>query len=113
MNNIISYMILLGSVLMASFSQILLKKSALIKYKSMLKEYVNPYVIIGYGMLFGSMLATIIAYSKLEYKNGPMIESLGFVLVMFLSFLIFKERLTKRKVMGSLLIITGIMIFNM
>lgn len=113
MSSSISYLILICSVVMASFSQILLKKSALIKYDSIIKEYLNPYVIIGYGMLFGSMLATIVAFHKLEYKNGPMIESLGFVLVMFLSFLIFKEKLTKRKIVGTLLILVGIIIFNM
>ena len=53
--------ILLCSVLIASFSQILLKKSAGKTYRSVIFEYLNPYVICGYGMMFLSMFLTILA----------------------------------------------------
>ena len=66
------------SVLIASFSQILLKKSAKKQYDSFLKEYLNPYVIIGYAMMVGSTILTILAYREVAYKNGPVIESLGY-----------------------------------
>ena len=59
------------SVSIASVSQILLKKSAMKTYANVVREYVNPYVIGGYGLLFASMLLTIFAYSGMEYKNGP------------------------------------------
>ncbi|WP_418745620.1 EamA family transporter [Frisingicoccus sp.] len=99
------------SVLVASFSQILLKKSAGKKYDNFIKEYLNPYVIIGYGMMVGSTILTILAYRGIAYKNGPVIESLGYILIMFLSYLFFKEPITKRKVLGNLLILLGIFIF--
>lgn len=99
------------SVLVASFSQILLKKSAGRKYDNFIKEYLNPYVIIGYGMMVGSTILTIFAYRGIAYKNGPVIESLGYILIMFLSYLFFKEPITKRKVLGNLLILLGIFIF--
>lgn len=41
-------------------------------------------MISGYGLLFLSMLLTIYAYSGMEYKNGPVIESLGNVMVLVL-----------------------------
>lgn len=99
------------SVTVAAFSQLLLKKSAMQKYTSFLKEYLNPYVIVGYGLLFLSMFLTILAYRGLDYKNGPVIESLGYVLVLFLSRLLFGERITKKKLVGTLCILLGIMIF--
>lgn len=99
------------SVFIASFSQILLKKSAGKKYDSFVKEYLNPYVIVGYGMMVGSTILTILAYRGIAYKNGPVIESMGYILIMFLSFLFFKEPITKRKVLGNLLILLGIFIF--
>ena len=99
------------SVLVASFSQILLKKSAGRKYDNFIKEYLNPYVIIGYGMMVGSTILTIFAYRGIAYKNGPVSESLGYILIMFLSYLFFKEPITKRKVLGNLLILLGIFIF--
>ena len=57
------------SVAVASISQVLLKKSALKTYNTVVREYLNPYVISGYGLLFLSMLLTIYAYSGMEYKN--------------------------------------------
>lgn len=102
---------MLVSVTFASVSQILLKKSASQKYDSVIKEYLNVWVISGYGLLFVSMLITLYAYTGVDYKNGPVIESLGNVLVPLLSFLIFKENIGIRKVVGIALIMAGIFVF--
>lgn len=104
--------ILIVSVAIASFAQILLKKSAEKNYSSPLREYLNPYVICGYGLMFLSMFMTITSYSGLDYTNVPVIESLGYVMVMILSYFFFKEKITKRKVMGMLLILMGIFIYH-
>ena len=102
---------MLFSVSVASVSQILLKKSTFQKYDSVIREYLNPWVIGGYGMLILSMLISIYAYSGVDYKNGPVIESLGNVFVPVLSWLIFKEKLSIRKVAGILCIMMGIVVF--
>lgn len=107
----IYWLFLLLSVTIAAFSQILLKKSAQKEYSSIVREYLNPYVIIGYGMMVVSTVLTILAYRGIEYKNGPVIESLGYILVMFLSLAFFREPITKKKVCGNLLILLGIFIF--
>lgn len=102
---------MLFSVSVASVSQVLLKKSALQKYDSVLKEYLNPWVIGGYGMLFLSMLMSVYAYSGVDFKNGPVIESLGNVFVPVLSWLVFGEKLSLRKIVGIFCIMMGIMVF--
>ena len=107
----IHWLSLIASVVIASFSQILLKKSALRKYDSIIKEYMNPYVIIGYGMMVVSTLLTIFAYRGIEYKNGPVVESLGYILIIVLSSLFLKESLTRRKLIGNGLILLGIYVF--
>lgn len=99
------------AVTIASFSQILLKISARKTYPSMLREYLNPWVITGYAMLICSTLLMIFAFRGIAYKNGPVMESLGFVLVMLLSALVLHEKITKRKLIGDLLIIAGIVVF--
>lgn len=104
-------LMLLLSVLVASFSQILLKKSALKTYDSFIREYLNVYVIAGYGLLVLSTLLTIYGFSGLDYKNGPIIESLGYLFVMILGWLFLGERITKKKMLGNLCIILGIVIF--
>lgn len=111
MNNTSYYILYLISVTIAAFSQLLLKKSANRTHESLLKEYLNLYVIGGYGLLVVSMLLTIGAYRGLAYKNGPIIESLGYVLVMLLSGIFLKEKITARKIAGTALILAGILVF--
>lgn len=105
------YLLILTSCLIASFAQILLKKSALVEHKSVIFEYLNVYVIVGYGMMVVGMLLNVLAYRKVEYKNGPVIESFGFLFVMILSWLFFREKITKKKLLGNLIILAGVLIF--
>lgn len=99
------------SVTIASFSQVMLKLGAGKTYSSKIKEYLNFYVITGYGMLFVSMVLTIVVYSHLSYLSVPVVEAVGYVLVPVLSYFIFKEKLSKRKVAGILCILLGVMIY--
>lgn len=100
------------SVIVSACSQILLKKSAKKTYTSAIREYLNPYVIIGYGMMIAATVLTVFAYKAgLAYKDGPVIESIGYVLIMFLSLLFFGEKITLKKCLGNALVILGIVIF--
>ena len=100
------------SATVASFAQVLLKKSAGEKHDSFIKEYLNWKVICGYGLMFVGMFLTIIAYGKgVEYKEGPIMESVGNIWVVLLSFFFFREPITKKKVLGNILILIGIACF--
>lgn len=105
------YLFLLGSVVLASVSQILLKISAKKPHGSFLEEYLNGCVIVGYALLAGSTLMTIAAYRGIEFKNGPIIEALGYILVMALSYFILNEKINKRKIIGYILILVGVAVF--
>lgn len=104
--------VMLLSVAVASVSQVLLKKSTLKSYDTVIKEYLNLYVAAGYGMLFLSMLLTVYAYSGMNYKKGPVIESLGNVFVLVFSSIVFREKISRKKVAGIACIMAGIVIFN-
>ena len=112
MNNGFYYMIFLISVLVASLSQIILKKSAMMAYPNRLREYLNPYVITAYTFFFGSAFLTTISYQVVPLTLGPVLESTGYIYIGILSFLILKEKLTKRKIFGNFLIIVGILIYE-
>lgn len=99
------------SVTLAAVSQILLKKSALKEHNGLIREYLNVYVIGGYALTGVSMLLTIVAFRGMEYKNGPIIEALGFVLVTLFGLFVFREKLTKKKLIGTVLILTGIFVY--
>ena len=103
--------LLISSVIISSFSQILLKTSARKEYTSIVNEYLNSYVIIGYGMMVIATLTTILAYRGLDYKNGPVIESLGYLFVMVLSHFFFKEKISRKKLLGNLMILAGVFVF--
>lgn len=101
------------SSFIASLAQMLLKASAREKHGSVLREYLNWKVIIGYGMMFVGMLLGVIAYGKgVTVQGGSVMESLGNVWVMLLSFLCFREPITKRKLLGNAMIVGGIILFN-
>ncbi|HEX2938096.1 MAG TPA: EamA family transporter [Ruminiclostridium sp.] len=104
-----SFMVL--SVVLAAVSQVLLKISANKKHDSFLKEYLNIHVITGYGLLVCSTILTIMAFKGLDYKNGPVIESLGYLFVLLLCRFFLKEKITVRNIVGNLVIIFGIIIF--
>ena len=107
----IYYIIMVLGVVIAGFSQVLLKKSSDKTYSSRIYEYLNPYVIIGYGMMVLSTVCSLIAYKGMAYSSGPVLESVGYIFITLLSLGFFREKLTINKVLGNALIILGIVVF--
>ncbi len=105
--------VFIGSVFISSVSQILLKKSANRNYDSVLKEYLNPLVIIAYAMFFCSMLLTMYCYRYVDVSAGPILESAGYVFVAVLGFLFLREKFTKKKIIGMLVLLCGIAVFSL
>ncbi len=105
--------VFLGSVFISSVSQILLKKSADKTYDSRLKEYLNPLVIIAYGMFFCSMLITMYCYKYVDVSAGPILESAGYIFVGVLGYFFLHEKFNSKKIIGMLLILLGILIFSL
>ena len=107
----IYYLFLFAGVLAASFSQVLLKKAACRQYGSFIREYLNPYVISGYILLVGSTILNVSGLRGLSFMNGPVIESFGYVLVLFLSRFFFGEKITIRKLAGVGCILAGVIVY--
>ena len=105
--------LLILAVLVSSISQIILKKSASKTYSSILKEYLNIYVITGYGLMVLSTVLVVLGLKGVPYKNEPIIESLGYLFVMILSNRLLGEKITKKKVLGNVLILVGIAVYYM
>lgn len=105
------YLLGIISVTIASFSQILLKKGAMMHHDSFIKEYLNVCVITGYIMMFASVFLTMIVYRGVDFMNVPVLEAIGYVLVPMLSYFFFKESLSRKKVIGIVCILIGIFIY--
>ena len=103
--------ILLASVFISSISQVMLKKSALRHHDSPLGEYLNPLVVFAYTLFLGSTLLTVLAYRGIPLSLGPVLEATGYIYVTVFGVVIFKERLTARKLLALALIVAGIGIY--
>ena len=107
------YMLFFVSTFIAAVSQILLKKSADIQYENIIKEYLNFKVILAYSLFFLSSIITFIAYRYVPLSRGVILETSGYIFVFILGFLCLKEKFSKRKLLGVVLIMMGIIIANL
>lgn len=106
------YIIVILSVFIAACAQMLLKEGARRQYDAWWRQYMNAWVIGGYAIMLGTMLMNIFAMSRgVEVKEVSIIESMSYLFVPILSFVIFKERLTWRKIIAIGVILIGIYIF--
>lgn len=101
------------AVFISAVSQIMLKISARKQYASKIREYLNPIVIIAYGLFFGCTLITMLAYRKVPLSLGQILESGGYIFVTILGVTILKEKLTGKKLLGMCIILAGILIFTL
>ena len=97
-------------VVIAAFSQILLKISANKEHSSRIKEYINIDVVLAYMLFVISTLFTIIALRRISVSSSAILESINYVLVPTLSFLILKEKLNKTQILGMIIILFGVII---
>lgn len=106
-------LIFLVSVLISSLSQVLLKISAEKEHSNIWQEYLNLRTIGAYGLFFISTLITVIAYKYVSLSMGAVLEASGYIFVTVFGMLILKEKVGKRKLIGLILILIGILVFNM
>lgn len=105
-------LIVILAVFTAACAQMLLKKAATIKYPSAIRQYLNPWVIGGYGIMGLVMLVNIFAMSKgVQLKEVGIIESLSYLFVPCLSWIFFGERLNRMKMVAIGIIMAGIVVF--
>lgn len=106
------YIIIISSVFLAACAQMLLKQGARQQYDIWWRQYINGWVIGGYAIMLGTMLINIFAMSRgVEVKEVSIIESMSYLFVPILSFVIYKERLTWQKIIAIGVIIIGIIVF--
>jgi len=106
-------LIMLGSVLISSVSQIGLKIASNKKYDSVLREYLNSWVIVSYLLFFSATLITIVAMRVISVSRALILESAGYVFVSFFSYVFLKERFSAKKIIGIIVIILGVIVYSL
>lgn len=108
---LIHALVMVFGVVIAGVSQLLLKSAAQRTYKNWIYQYLNIRVILGYGIMVASTLCTVIAYRVLPLSMAPACDAFGQVVVAFLSWLILKEKITRKKLIGLVIMLVGILLF--
>lgn len=103
----------LSAVFVSSVSQIMLKKSADKKYESKIQEYMNPRVIIAYGLFFCATAVNVVAYKYVPLSLGPVLEASGYFFVTVLGMIFLREKVGKKKALGLFIIFVGIIVFSL
>lgn len=100
------------SVFAAACAQMLLKQGARQNYAVFWRQYLNPWVIGGYAIMAGSLILNIFCMSRgVQVKEVSTIESLSYLFVPCLAFLLFREKITLRKARAIAIIICGVILF--
>ena len=106
------YILVILSVYAAACAQMLLKQGARQDYVSFWQQYLNPWVIGGYGIMACSLVLNIWCMSKgIQVKEVSTIEAMSYLFVPCLAFLLFKERISVRKGIAIGIIIIGVILF--
>lgn len=109
---LLGIVLILLSTFIAAISQIMLKKSAQKQYGSSIAEYINPLVLLGYALLLITTLISIRALRYIPMTLAVALESAGQIFVPVLSYFILKERIKRKKMIGMLIIIVGLVIYS-
>ena len=96
-----------------AYSQLLLKQSAEKTYSHPIYEYLNVRVITAYAIFSGVLLLNTWAYTGVDMKYGSIVDTFSYVFVMILSRVVLKEKFSKGRIFGNLLIIAGILIYTL
>lgn len=94
--------------LLSAVSQLILKKAADNPRYIGVRAYLNAPVVLAYGLFFGCMLLNVVALRTLDLTVASVLEASGYLYVMLLSCLVLHEKITRRRLLGNLLIVLGI-----
>ena len=104
-----------GAAILAAFvtalSQIILKKQANItEARGFFSKFLNPRVIISYGLLFSTLVINQVALIHVPVSVMPCITATSFVWVFVMGVLILGEKVSRRRALGVAIIILGVII---
>lgn len=100
------------AVFLTALCQLLLKLGAS-RTGGISRVYVNPFTMAAYAMLLAVTLLNLYAYKALPLKMSAVILPFTYPLVAAFSFIFLKEKATRSQLLGAVLIIIGIFIFNL
>lgn len=83
------------------------------KGESLLRTYVNLPTMAGYSLFLIETIISVFALRGVDLKLFYALASTRYVVVMILSYIVLKERLSNNKFLAVLMIVAGAMVFNL
>lgn len=107
------YLIALAAVLLTALSQILMKLGARNAGSIAWRIYLNGYTVTAYIILVVVTLLNLYAFKQIPLKTGVALLPVTLLLVVFFSHWLLQERLTKKQIRGAIVILIGLVVFNL
>ena len=105
--------IVLLSNLVAAVSQLLLKQAAKKAWQTWWRNYLNVRVILAYVLFFSTTLFSVYAMRFIPLSLSAALGASGQIFVPLLSRLVLHEEISKRRALGMVIIVVGIVAFSM
>ena len=99
--------------IIAAFSQLFLKISARRTYKAWWRSYLNFLVITAYAMFFGTTIINVFALKRIPMTLATALGATGQIFVPVVSAIFLKEKITRERLVGMLMIVVGIIVFSL
>jgi drug/metabolite transporter (DMT)-like permease len=80
------------------------------KLAFLLQQFLNPWIFSGFVSAFVASLAWMAAMTRFELNYAYPFMSLAFVIVMVLGVLFLGEAVNVRKVLGTLMVVAGLVV---
>ena len=75
--------------------------------------FINYQTVIGYTMMLIATGFAFVAVRAIHLKYVAVIESISYIYILLISILVFKEKVSPRKVIACGMIVLGIVIFSL
>ena len=98
-----------------AFAQLSLKKNAFVTERetTFIKRNFTFYSVLAYFLFIIVTLCTLFALKKVRIMDMVYLAPISYLLVIVLSRLFFKEKITKHQILGVLVVLVGISVFNL
>jgi drug/metabolite transporter (DMT)-like permease len=109
----IYYLLTLVVVIFTSIGHLLLKMAATRVVESGGRIYTHPLSVAGYGIFAFVAFISIYAMKGLEMKVFFALNSLTYICIPVLAFMVLRESFTRNKITGVVIISIGVLLFNL
>ena len=109
----VAIVLFLAAVVMTAFGQLFMKLGALRgRGHSLIRSFTDPFTVLGYAFMLGTTVVSTIALRTLPLHLTVSLLPLSYIVVIVLSVAVLHERMQRHHVGGMLLILIGVIIFN-